>query len=142
MLHWRDIENSSIKKYKSIIIYIAYLCICLTSLLSENKIKVDNEIVNSLKGEDSSGNTQAETSIKEETQRRNKENTTFDVNDATNNAPILEFLNNPYYEVNLPEPIEIPIEDEYVLPAPSVIPIEDEYVLPAPSVIQIEDEHV
>ena len=95
-----------------------------------------------MKSEDVSGNTQAEPFIKEETQRRNKENTTFDVNDATNNAPILEFLNNPYYEVNLPEPIEIPIEVEYVLPAPSVIPIEDEYVLPAPSVIPIEDEYV
>ena len=96
--------------------------------VSENKIKVDNEI-NSLKNEDSSGNAQAELFIKEETQPRNKENTTFDVNDAMNNAPILEFLNNPYYEVSVPEPIEIPIEDEYVLPAPSGIEIRDEYVL-------------
>ena len=112
-----------------IYVCIAYVYICVTSLLSENKIKIDNEIVDSLKNEDGSGNTQAEPFIKEETQRRNKENTTFDVNDATNNAPILEFLNNPYYEVNLPEPIEIQIEDEYVLPAPSEIQIEDEYVL-------------
>ena len=108
---------------------MAYVQIRVTSLFSENKIKTDNEIVNCLKSEDSSGNTQAEPFIKEATQRRNKENTTFDVNDATNNAPILEFLNNPYYEVNLPEPIEIPIEEEYVLPEPSEIQIEDEYVL-------------
>ena len=82
-----------------------------------------------MKNEDSSGNTQAEPFKKEETQHKNKENTTFDVNDATKNATIVDTLNNPYYEGNLPEPIEIQIEEEYVLQEPSEIQIEDGYVL-------------
>ena len=99
------------------------------SVFSENENEIDNKIVNSLKNEDSSEDTQGEPIIKEETQRRNKENTKLDVNDATNNATIVDSLNNPYYEGNLPETIEIRIEEEYVLPELNEIQIEDEYVL-------------
>ena len=109
--------------------YIPWFYKCIFLYFAENKIENDDEIVNSLKNEDSSGNTQAEPVTKEETHCKNKENTTFDVNDATKNATIVDSLNNPYYEGSLPGPIEIPIEEEYVLPEPSKIQIEDEYGL-------------
>ena len=99
------------------------------SVFSETEIEIENEIVNSLKNEDKSGNTQSEPLTKEETQHKNKKNTTFNINDATKNATIVDSLNNPYYEGNLPEATEIRIEEEYVLPEPSEIQIEDEYVL-------------
>ena len=65
--------------------------------------------------EDDANNTQSGQIQKEEAHLQDKKNTTFDVNEATKNATIVDYLDNPYYEGDLPEPVEIQIGEEYVL---------------------------